>query len=65
MTVLVHNLIFRWPGITHFDEKPWKWTIVMRGPLEPGDVFELTTYVCIGDQDMVVECLLAVAELQK
>ena len=55
------NLCFRWPSIVGYDNKPWKWTIVMRGPTEPADVIELTTYVCIGNQDMVADCLMVAA----
>ena len=41
----------------NFDEHTYKWTVVTREDLKAGDVFEVTSYVCVGSLDMVIRCL--------
>merc|ERR1712179_22601 len=49
-------------NIQKFDQKTFKWSVVIREDLQPSEAFEVTTYLCVGALDMVVECLLHVQE---
>jgi len=49
-------------NIQKFDQKTFKWSVVIREDLQPREAFEVTTYLCVGTLDMVVECLLHVQE---
>ena len=41
----------------YYDRSTYKWSVVIREDLKSGDVFEVTSYLCVGSVDMVVECL--------
>ena len=47
-------------GSSKFDASTYKWSVVIREDLKPGDVFEVTSYLCVGSLDMVVQCLMDV-----
>jgi len=49
-------------NIQPFDQKTFKWSVVIREDLTPGDAFEVQTFLCLGSLDMVFECLLHVQE---
>ena len=47
-------------GSSQFDASTYKWSVVIREDLKPGDVFEVTSFLCVGSLDMVVQCLMDV-----
>ena len=44
-------------NIHPFDQSTFKWSVVVREDLKHGDSFDVTSYLCVGSLDMVVECL--------
>jgi len=44
-------------NIQPFDQKTFKWSVVVREDLKPWDIFFVKSYLCVGNLDMVIECL--------
>lgn len=47
--------------MTQWDQKTYKWSVVVREEAGPGHVLEVTSYLCVGDLVMVAECLALVS----
>ena len=54
-----HYAYFAFGG-GNFDQATYKWSVVIREDLKPGDVFEVSSYLCVGSLETVVECLVNV-----
>ena len=52
---------YRYLGITRFDQSTWKWSVVLRTVADPGYHFVKTTYVFVGNLQMVEDCLVGVS----
>ena len=49
-------------GSGQFDRSTYKWSVVIREDLKAGDVFTVSSYLCVGSLNMVVECLVNVQD---
>ena len=47
-------------GSSKFDASTYKWSVVIREDLKAGDVFDVTSYLCVGSLEVVIQCLMEV-----
>ena len=48
-------------NIQPFDQKTFKWTVVVREDLQRDHVFDVNSYLCVGTLDDVKECLINIS----
>ena len=47
-------------NIQPFDQKTFKWSVVVREDLQSGHVFDVNSYLCVGTLDDVINCLKSI-----